>query len=219
MRPRTRRRSWRWTSFSSGASSISKTAAVIDQPFQARLSEGVVRCYMAGDGCAGLWPPEGQGTGRRTGRTRQGGTAVLHLQRRPALPAPAPAHGRRVDAAADILTGHFAAGPAVDLGRGLARPTRRRRDRQLCAWRDQCQLGIPDARGSAGRDRPPSCRSAAVEDARIIGADGSDIEVPVTDISMTLSRTRHHLDGYVRQALKTRQPSLVALGSVRIMGH
>src|SRR5262245_42450129 len=27
---------------------------VIDQPFQARLSEGVVRCYMAGDRCAGF---------------------------------------------------------------------------------------------------------------------------------------------------------------------
>jgi Domain of unknown function (DUF6815) len=27
---------------------------VIDQPFQARLSEGVVRCYMAGNGCAGF---------------------------------------------------------------------------------------------------------------------------------------------------------------------
>jgi len=27
---------------------------VIDQPFQARLSEGVVRCYMAGDRCFGF---------------------------------------------------------------------------------------------------------------------------------------------------------------------
>lgn len=27
---------------------------VIDQPFQARLSEGVIRCYMAGDRCAGF---------------------------------------------------------------------------------------------------------------------------------------------------------------------
>src|SRR6478672_12268151 len=27
---------------------------VIDQPFQTRLSEGVVRCYMAGDRCAGF---------------------------------------------------------------------------------------------------------------------------------------------------------------------
>jgi hypothetical protein len=27
---------------------------LIDQPFQARLSEGVVRCYMAGDRCAGF---------------------------------------------------------------------------------------------------------------------------------------------------------------------
>jgi hypothetical protein len=25
---------------------------VIDQPLQARLSEGVIRCYMAGDRCA-----------------------------------------------------------------------------------------------------------------------------------------------------------------------
>jgi hypothetical protein len=28
--------------------------SVIDQPFQERLSEGVVRCYMAGDRCAGF---------------------------------------------------------------------------------------------------------------------------------------------------------------------
>ena len=27
---------------------------MIDQPFHARLSEGVVRCYMAGDRCAGF---------------------------------------------------------------------------------------------------------------------------------------------------------------------
>jgi len=31
-----------------------KDDCVIDQPFQARLSEGVVRCYMAGDRCAGF---------------------------------------------------------------------------------------------------------------------------------------------------------------------
>jgi hypothetical protein len=28
--------------------------SVIDQPFQPRLTEGVVRCYMAGDRCAGF---------------------------------------------------------------------------------------------------------------------------------------------------------------------
>src|SRR5690242_21915724 len=27
---------------------------VVDQPFQARLGDGVVRCYMAGDRCAGF---------------------------------------------------------------------------------------------------------------------------------------------------------------------
>ena len=31
-----------------------KDGVVVDQPFQARLSEGVVRCYMAGDRCAGF---------------------------------------------------------------------------------------------------------------------------------------------------------------------
>src|SRR5215207_2344341 len=32
----------------------SEDGGVIDQPFQSRLSEGVVRCYMAGDRCAGF---------------------------------------------------------------------------------------------------------------------------------------------------------------------
>jgi hypothetical protein len=32
----------------------SENGSVIDQPFQPRLSEGVVRCYMAGDRCAGF---------------------------------------------------------------------------------------------------------------------------------------------------------------------
>lgn len=31
-----------------------ENGSVIDQPFQPRLSEGVVRCYMAGDRCAGF---------------------------------------------------------------------------------------------------------------------------------------------------------------------
>jgi len=31
-----------------------KDGGVVDQPFQARLIEGVVRCYMAGDRCAGF---------------------------------------------------------------------------------------------------------------------------------------------------------------------
>jgi hypothetical protein len=47
---------------------------VIDQPLQARLTEGVVRCYMAGDSLRRLRPPEGQGTRRLTGRARRGRT-------------------------------------------------------------------------------------------------------------------------------------------------
>ena len=56
-----------------------------------------------------LWLPEGQGAGRRTGSARRGWTAALHLQRRPAFPAPASINGRRVDAAADFPAGHAAA--------------------------------------------------------------------------------------------------------------
>src|SRR5262249_18690184 len=90
----------------------------VDQPFQARL----VECGALLHGRRSLrrlGPPQGQGTGRSAGRARRGRTAALHLKRRPALPASALVHGRRVDATADLLAGHSAAGPADDLGRGL----------------------------------------------------------------------------------------------------
>src|SRR5262249_45714028 len=75
-----------------------------------------------------------------------------------------PAHGRRVDAAADLLAGHSAVRPADNLGRGFhARRAWRRWGRQLRPWRDQRQFGVPDARRGAGRDRAPRCRQAAVE--------------------------------------------------------
>jgi hypothetical protein len=99
---------------------------VIDQPFQPRLPEGVVRCYIAGDRLRRFRPSKGQGLDRRTGRARQRRTAALHVQCRPALSAPTPIDGRRVDAAADLVTRHPAARPADDLGRGLhAGATRR----------------------------------------------------------------------------------------------
>src|SRR5262249_53535681 len=40
--------------FLNGCVSYFDSDCVIDQPFQARLSEGVVRCYMVGDRCAGF---------------------------------------------------------------------------------------------------------------------------------------------------------------------
>jgi len=51
---------------------------VIDQPFQARLTEGVVRCYMAGDRCS-----EGQGPGRgarRAPRPEDGSTLPIPIR-------------------------------------------------------------------------------------------------------------------------------------------
>ena len=96
---------------------------VIDQPFQARLREGVVRCYMAGDRCAGFGHQKVKALVDAPAARAEAGPAALHLQCRSALPAPAPVDGRRVDTAADLLAGHPAARPADDLGRGLhARP-------------------------------------------------------------------------------------------------
>jgi hypothetical protein len=40
--------------FVAGCIEYLEDGCVIDQPFQERLSEGVVRCYMAGDRCAGF---------------------------------------------------------------------------------------------------------------------------------------------------------------------
>ena len=140
---------------------------VIDQPFQARLSEGVVRCYMAGDRCAGFGQQKVKALVDSPAAPRRRWTAALHFQCRPAVPAPAPVDGRRVDAAVDLLAGHGPARPPDDLGRGLhARAERRRRDGQLRAWRDQRQLGVPNSRRGARRDRRSSCRSAAVKAVR-----------------------------------------------------
>src|SRR5882672_1611097 len=53
MPPRTYRR-WALDEFLERCVEYFDDGCVIDQQFQARLSEGVVRCYMAGDHCAGF---------------------------------------------------------------------------------------------------------------------------------------------------------------------
>ena len=52
---------------------------VIDQPFQARLSEGVVRCYMAGDRCAGFGHQKVKALVDASAARAEAGTAALHL--------------------------------------------------------------------------------------------------------------------------------------------
>jgi hypothetical protein len=54
-------------------------------------------------------------------------------------------------------------------------------DRQLRAWRDQRQFGVPDPRRGAGRDRPPSCRSAAVE-ARMVHRKPPSAVIPSPEL-------------------------------------
>ena len=137
---------------------------VIDQPFQARLSEGVVRCYMAGDRCAGFGHQKVKALVDAPAARAEAGPRLYTSNADPRFQRLRRLMEDEWTPAADLLAGHPAARPADDLGRGLhARPTRRRRDRQLRAWRDQRQFGVPDPRRGAGRDRPPSCRSPAVE--------------------------------------------------------
>jgi hypothetical protein len=101
---------------------------VVDQPFQARLTEGVVRCYMAGDRCAGFGHQKVKALVDAPNRAHGGRKKTLHFQFRSALPAAAPAYGRRVDAPANLVAEYHAGRPADDMGRRLhARPAERRR--------------------------------------------------------------------------------------------
>jgi hypothetical protein len=99
--------------------------SVVDQPFQARLTEGVVRCYMTGDRCSGFGHQKvkalvDEPTARaETGKRLYTSNADPRFQRL----------RRLMEAAADLLGEYPAARPAGDLGRGLhARPARRRRE-------------------------------------------------------------------------------------------
>ena len=161
---------------------------VIDQPFQARLSEGVVRCYMAGDRCTGF-----------------GHQKVKALVEAPAA---------RAEAGPRLYT--FNADPRFQRLRRLMEDEWtpqlislldiQRRDLPLIWDADfmlgppgadgtdsyvlgeiERQFGVPDPRRGAVRDRPPSCRSAAVEalngrrgDPRLVGTDGPSCAVPLT---------------------------------------
>ena len=96
------------TSFSTDASNISRTAASIDQPFQARLTEGVVRCYMAGDRCAGFGHQKVKAlVDAPTART-EAGQRLYTSNSDPRFQRLRRLDGRRVDAAADFLAGYRA---------------------------------------------------------------------------------------------------------------
>jgi hypothetical protein len=123
-----------------------KDGNVIDQPFQARLSDGVVRCYMAGDRCAGFGhqkvkalvdePAARAEAGRRLSSSKddprfQPLRRLMEEEWTPQLISllDIPRHDLPM-----IWDADFMLGPA-----GSGRKGQRR------AWRDQCQFGSPDS--------------------------------------------------------------------------
>jgi Domain of unknown function (DUF6815) len=136
---------------------------VIDQPFQARLSEGVLRWYMAGDRCAGFGHQKVKALVDAPAARAEAGPRLYTFSADPRFQ-------RLCRLMEDEWTPQLTSLLNIprrdlpdDLGRGLhARHARRRWDRQLRARRYQRQFGVPDPRRGVGGDRPPSCRSAGV---------------------------------------------------------
>ena len=147
---------------------------IIDQPFQPRLPDGMIRCYMSTDKVVGfghqlvkaLIPPPPEGPDSEAGRP---GPRIMH----PASAAQfqalrtkmesewTPQMMQLLDIDARVAADH--------LGRGLfIRAARRIRRRHLCAVRDQYQFGVSVSRAGACGDRAPCLGSAAVvkEDTR-----------------------------------------------------
>ncbi|MEJ0067616.1 MAG: hypothetical protein WDO24_01465 [Pseudomonadota bacterium] len=69
---------------------------VVDQPFQARLTDGVVRCYMAGDCCAGFGHQKVKALVGRPAARAEAGPRLYTSNADPAVSAPAAVDGRRV---------------------------------------------------------------------------------------------------------------------------
>ena len=97
---------------------------IIDQPFQPRLPDGMIRCYMSGAEVAGFGhqlikalippPPEGPDV------TRGAAGPTHHARTRcTAIPGAATSDGGRMDAADDGAAGHRRSVAAGDLGRRL----------------------------------------------------------------------------------------------------
>ena len=84
---------------------------IIDQPFQPRLPDGMIRCYMAGDKVVGLRSPAHQGAdpaaAGRPGLARaQPGPRIMHPPDAPPVPGAADEDGERMDAGDDARAGH-----------------------------------------------------------------------------------------------------------------
>ncbi len=150
----------RWRSSWRGASPISRSdGCIVDQPFQPRLSDGMIRCYMGADKVVGFGhqyikalippPPEGPDS-----PAAQPGPRIMHgADAEPFQLLRAKMEAEWTPQMMEVL-GIDAASASDHLGRRLSlRATHRVGRRQLCFVRDQCQLGLRDPGPGAASDR------------------------------------------------------------------
>ena len=140
---------------------------IVDQPFQPRLPEGMIRCYMGNRQGRRLRSPIHQGAdpAATRGAGLPGGAARPAHHARPrcgAVSGAARENGAGVGAAndatprprrrlaADHLGRRFSVRAAHRLGRG-----------HVCVVRDQCQLLFRHSRSGAGGDCPPCAGTIA----------------------------------------------------------
>ena len=150
---------------------------IIDQPFQPRLPDGMIRCYMGADRVAGFGhqyikaliepPPEGPDA-----PAAQPGPRIMHG------PDAAPFQALRtkmetewVPQMIDLLDLDPASLPIIWDADFLYGP-RTASGEDTCPVRDRCELVLCDPRRGARRDRPPHSRPPAPYPPRINRATG-----------------------------------------------
>ena len=148
---------------------------IVDQPFQSRLPDGMIRCYMGADKVVGyghqfikaLIPPPPEGPELAGGAARPANHASGIGA---AVPGAQDENGNRVDTADDGAVGNRRRLAADHLGCRLSLwAARCGGPGQLRALRDQCQLGVRDSGSGARRDRAPHHGPAAIEESATCG--------------------------------------------------
>jgi hypothetical protein len=140
---------------------------IVDQPFQTRLPDGMIRCYMGADKVVGFGhqlikalirpPPEGPDS-----EAAQPGPRIMHPASAPEFQA-LRTKMETVDAPDDAAVGHQRCVSADHLGCRLSLwTTRLIGPGHLRALRDQCQLRVFVSGTGALRDRTPRTGSVAI---------------------------------------------------------
>ena len=143
---------------------------IIDQPFQARLPDGMIRCYMGADKVVGfghqlikaLIPPPADGP---DSPAAQPGPRIMHGAE--AAPFQALRAKMETEWTPQMMaaSGHRSRGAAHHLGRRLSlRPADVFRRGHLRPVRDQCQLGVCHSRSGTGCHRAADVGPAEEQD-------------------------------------------------------